>query len=112
MAAFNERVLGDIRNGDSFVGMNTTIAQTVLGNTEELSFLRSWQPEELLNRGPNLQALLANRSQQEFAAIVAKSDLPDRGSLESNLESLFQNFTISLMSDRYFWYVLPRSRVS
>ena len=102
VAAFNERLLGDIRNGDSFVAMNTTIAQTMLGDTEELAFIRSWRPGALNNRGPNLQALLANRSQEEYAAILAKPDLPNRGSLKANMESLFQNFTISLLSEPFF----------
>jgi hypothetical protein len=102
MAAFSERVLGDIRNGDSFVGINSTITQTMLGNTEELAFIRDWRPEAFLNPGPNLQALLANRTDPEFAAIIAKDNIANRGSLKSNLEELFLNFTLSLHAESFF----------
>ena len=101
MAAFNQIVLGAIQNQGDSVGVNTTIMKTILAETNELAFIRDWDPTSS-SMYSDLQSMITNSAGWAYPGL-ANSKLPDtRGDLKSTLEQLFQNFTISLLAEPYF----------
>ncbi|KAF4626926.1 hypothetical protein G7Y89_g11231 [Cudoniella acicularis] len=100
MAAFNQLVLGTIQHQDTSIGTNTTIMKTTLAQTEELAFIRDWNPSD--SQYADLQTTLSSSAGWAYPGL-ANSKLPDtRGDLKLTLEQLFQNFTISLLTEPYF----------
>ena len=111
MAAFNSMLLGAVYDPLVPDRLNTSILRTVLADTEELAFIRDWQPLAVDADFPNLQEQLSNSTQATYQGMIAKSDATGhRGTLKTNLEGSFENFTISLMSDLAFRYVPTRTR--
>jgi hypothetical protein len=87
MAAFNLMLRGS-RSGNSFELANMPILQTVLADTNELRSIRDWY-------------FLSNTSSlgQNFTGLQSSGSLEVRGDLISTLEELFQNVTVSLLSE-------------
>ena len=103
MAAFNSVLLGTIVDPSIPSGLNSSIMKTVLADTTELAFIRDWQPHPVDGDFANLQTQLSNSSQSAYQGILAHSDVSkSRGSLGANLQELFQNFTLSLLSQPEF----------
>ena len=78
MAAFNQVVLGTVEDSKE----NTSIMRTILAETQELAFIQ--------------ETLLSNSTARSGQGPGT------RGSLNSTLEQLFENYTISLLSDPFF----------
>ena len=102
MTAFNQLILGDIRIHDgTYVNTNTTIVKTVLAQTDELSFFRNLHPSHDLTQ-EYLQTTISNMTGDAYPGLLSTSLPRTRGDLKKTLEQLFQNFTISLLSEPYF----------
>ncbi|KAK5679710.1 hypothetical protein LTS10_007658 [Elasticomyces elasticus] len=102
--AFNQFVVGAIGTDRmDGVATYTTIMKTVLAQTTELAFLRGLYTLNEEFRPP-LQNLITNNSEGwwEYPGL-ASSKLPGAGGdLKAALGGLFQNLTISLLSEPYF----------
>jgi hypothetical protein len=107
-AAFNQLILGSVRTASTNEGappvVSTEITKTILGQTEELGFLRNTEALVGNDYYFGLQDLLLQSSAQEFAGLVNPVLPTADADLKSTLEVLFQNFTMSLLTDQYFWY--------
>lgn len=100
MAAFNNLVIGSVQNLGSSATTATKVMGTILGNTEELAFIRDWVP----NNSPyaNFQTTFLSEAEWAFLGLT-NTNLPNsQGDLRSTLEQLFQNYTISLLAEPYF----------
>jgi hypothetical protein len=105
MAAFNQMVLGAVLDPFAPDGVNTSITKTILADTDELTFIRDWQPPAIDGSFPSLQDQLSNSTQQTYMSILARSnESTTRGPLKSALEDAFQNLTFSLLSQPLFRY--------
>ena len=103
MTAFNQLILGDIRIGeDAMVNMNTTTLKTILARTDELAFLRNLQPSLNLDTKKYLQTAISNMTNDAYSGLLNTSPPRVRADLKTTLEQLFQNFTVSLLSEPYF----------
>ena len=101
MAAFNQLALGSIQSHLNNVVVNTTIMKTVLAKTEELSFIRNWN--SMVGSDLKTPRIPFSTSDQWASPGLYNPKLPDvGGDLKTTLEQLFQNFTISLLSEPYF----------
>lgn len=96
MAAFNELVQGIVVHRNEEFDVNTTVARTILGQTEELSFLRSLKPIP-----DDLQSNIRNSSLPNYQGLFNPNLPKSRGKLKSAMEDLFKNFTISLLAEPY-----------
>lgn len=102
MTAFNQMILGDIRIlAGTYVGTNTTILKTILAQTDELAFLRNFHPSISLT-GEYLQTTISNMTGDSYPGLLNTSLPRTRADLKTTLEQLFQNFTVSLLSEPYF----------
>ena len=101
MAAFNQMVLGPVTNQGASVGFNTTVTRTVLGQTDELAFLRNMNRRITSSFGPDLQTLNLQSSAWAYQGLFNPHLPGSRGQLKSALEQLFQNFTVSLLVEPY-----------
>lgn len=110
MGAFNELLIGSISNlgYESPKITSTSAMRTILGQTKELAFLRSWSPA--LQSGvarylesQDLQSWLFNNPHRWAYPGLSNPRLPTvRGNLKTTLEQLFQNVTISVLAEPYF----------
>ena len=76
----------------------SSVMRTVLSNTDELSFLTSSRPDS--NLWPNT-----------YASIHSQSPLArPQGKLSDTIEQLFENITISMLSEQSLQYVITTSQ--
>lgn len=107
-AAFNQLFVGYIQNtaapgGEGQLSFGSTIMRTVLGKSEELDFIRNWKSSNGSDSAYlPLESLLLNGSNTEYLSLLRTEATESPGTLKSNLEQLFQNVTISLLSQPYF----------
>ena len=100
MTAFNQLVMGDIKNYDSeHMKTNTTILKTILAETTEFLFLRDWY---LGSDEWTLQNVISYMSGGAYSGLLNLKLPHTRADLKSTLEQAFQNFTISLLAEPYF----------
>ncbi|KAK5740520.1 hypothetical protein LTR17_004557 [Elasticomyces elasticus] len=103
-AAFNQFITGSISIDTlSGIAANTTIMKTVLAQTNELAYLREVHTNDLLPQ-PRLQSLITNNSEAWWDHPgLASSQLPSvNRDLKTALVELFENLTISVISEPYF----------
>lgn len=103
MAAFNQLVLGTIQNifQWSSVSTNTTVMKTVLAQTDELAFIRGWNPKDSTTGTADFQTEISSTAGWDSLGLVNTKLPHSRGDLRSTLEELFQNYTISLLAEPY-----------
>jgi hypothetical protein len=100
--AFNQLAYGAVLNQGASIWENTTVMETVLAQTEELSFIRSLNLPSDTDVLYTLQTLISKKTAWAYPGLM-NPDLPVvSGDLKSTLEQLFQNFTISLLAEPYF----------
>ena len=97
MAAFNQLVLGFIQSDDGFVDNRTSIIRTVLETTKELTFLQSWRRFD----DSDYLTIISNSTGWAYPGLGNSNPSDTDSDLKLTLESLFQNFTISLLADPY-----------
>ncbi|KAH0366783.1 hypothetical protein KCU65_g5160, partial [Aureobasidium melanogenum] len=101
--AFGQLILGAVGLGGTTlpfpeVTYDSSIAQTVLLDTNELSFVQTWSPNT------NFLDLATLSEQSNGTSYIGLSDTKNftsRGPLSKALEDLFQNITLSLLSEQY-----------
>ncbi|KAG9648756.1 hypothetical protein KCU95_g4135, partial [Aureobasidium melanogenum] len=80
------------------VTYNSNIAQMVLLDTNELSFIQTWSP----NSGfLDLATLSDESSGTSYVGLSDVKNFTSRGPLAKAWEDLFQNITVSLLSEQY-----------
>ncbi|KAK5701737.1 hypothetical protein LTR97_004555 [Elasticomyces elasticus] len=104
-AAFNQFITGSVSINTLYDGIatNTTIMKTVLAQTNELAYLRQVHTRDFLAQPP-LQSLITNDSDEWWDHPgLASSQLPSvNRDLKTALVELFENLTISVISEPYF----------
>jgi hypothetical protein len=106
MDSFTRMFVGNISlQMDGTTTQTSAALRTVLANTDELAFIRDWSPAE--GKGSYkffLQSIALDSSRWVYPGLAsAITEQPSgRGNIKSVLEQLFQNFTISLLSDPFF----------
>ncbi|KAG9600182.1 hypothetical protein KCU77_g4239, partial [Aureobasidium melanogenum] len=100
---FGQLVQGSVGlGGDALpfpaVTFNSNIAQTVLLDSKELSFIQTWSPNsEFLD----LETLSEESNGSSYVGLSDAKNFTSRGPLAKALEDLFQNITLSLLSEQY-----------
>lgn len=79
--------------------MDSTIAQTVLMDTEELAFIVDFNGVN--QTFVNLQRQLSASNNTAFRGMSSEVQTGTRGDLISALKKLFTNFTLGLLADAY-----------
>jgi hypothetical protein len=80
--------------------------RTVLGNTEELTSLRDWVPDTDFDPDV-LQTFISGSTGWAYPGLANTMPPDSLGDLKSTLEQLFQNYTISLLTEPYLQLALP-----
>lgn len=105
--AFVELVQGTVGLGGKFlphpaVTFNSSIAKTVLMDTTELSFLQTYEVDDLYT---DLATFSQESNGTSYIGLSNTKNITSRGPLARALEGLFQNLTLSLLSEQYLQYV-------
>ena len=111
--AFNRRIVGSIGLGNDTTTVPTmmstsAITESVLMDTTDLDFVGSWRFGSSLDPssiGLDLQSMVQAGTGTLMSGLVSTNTTNTRGSLQRTLEELFQNLTLSLLSEQYLQYV-------
>jgi hypothetical protein len=101
MAAFNDIVNGNLAYTGASVISETDVMTTVLGNTDQLAFIRDLNQGVIDSNLDTLQTFISGNAGWAYPGL-ANATLPKtQEDLKSTLEQLFQNLTISLLTESY-----------
>jgi hypothetical protein len=81
---------------------DSNVVNTVLVNSYELNFVTDYEWERQKKGRDTLQTEFQNTKKEDIAGLFDPSVLGPRYTLSQNLEKLFENFTISLMTSSEF----------
>ncbi|TKA57864.1 hypothetical protein B0A55_12513 [Friedmanniomyces simplex] len=104
--AFSRRILGSIGlDGGSAnvpaLNAQSEITETILMDTEDLAFVANWHmnPDQTNKMWYNLQTMTQIAKGTSFVGLTNVNLIGSRGPLASVLEQLFQNVTMSILSE-------------
>ncbi|KAK3675115.1 hypothetical protein LTR78_005049 [Recurvomyces mirabilis] len=107
--AFNRKIIGSIGLGDGTTTVPTltttsAITESILMDTAELDFVARWRFGSTLDPnsvGLDLQSMVQAGRGTLMSGLVSTNTTGTRGNLQKTLEELFQNITLSLLSEQY-----------
>lgn len=97
--AFVDLVRGTIGFDGFFthIAYASDISTTSLMDSADLAFARDW--ESTLVQAPDLPGAMSSQAGEKYIGLANYNPPHSRGSLRSEMETMFQNITISLMSN-------------
>ncbi|TIA32899.1 hypothetical protein D6C78_07919 [Aureobasidium pullulans] len=98
--AFGQLIQGTIgfSGAVSTVTYNSSISKTALLDTEELLFIQNWLMDTIFM---DLATLSQTSNGTDYVGLSNTNNVTSRGSIARTLEQMFQNITLSLLSERY-----------
>lgn len=98
--AFGQLIQGTIGFSGSVptVTFNSSIAKTALLDTDELMFIQDWSMTATFL---DIATLSETSNGSDYIGLSNTNNVTSRGPLARALEDMFQNITLSLMSERY-----------
>lgn len=111
-SVFNRLLIGTIGLGGidaptPFLDPDSSVLGTMLLDTLEFSFIKNYSTRESF---PQLQDQINSESGSEYPGLSSPVSTGSRGNLKDALETLFQNVTISLLSEQYLQCVIVCNR--